>query len=188
MALSPLQAGLLLAFLLVLAALLLAWRGAQSARSRSGLPRGQVVSADSEAWRPGSTLIAPVYGLSGKPDYTLRQGRLIIPVEVKPGRRATKPYDADILQLATYCLLVEQASNQRPPYGLLRYHEQTFRIPYTRRLEDELLFLLAQMRCDLRASSVPRSHADPRRCRFCGFGADCADSLGQAGPWNYNGP
>lgn len=169
MALSPLQLGLLLGLWVVLGLLLLAWRRARRARSLAGLPDGKVVYADSRTWQPGRVLRSAEQGLSGKPDYLVQQGRALIPIEVKPSRRADTPYEADLLQLAAYCLLVEATTGRRPPYGLLRYREETFRIPYTPALESRLCETLRAMRRDLTADEVPRSHDDPLRCRWCGY-------------------
>jgi len=163
--------------LAALATAVLLWGRARAGRARSGLPRGEVVYADTGDWMASEPLYAPRYRLSGKPDYVVRAGHALIPVEVKPGRRATEPYDGDVMQLAAYCLLVEETSGKRPPYGLLRYAEQTFRIPYDQRLYEALLSTLEDMRVDFAQRDVPRSHADPLRCRYCGLRQDCRQAL-----------
>ena len=46
------------------------------------------------------------------------------------------------MQLAAYCLLVEETIGAAPPYGLLRYAERTFRLDYTQQaLSENLLDL-----------------------------------------------
>ena len=177
MAHHPLQSALIVALIVVLLLLYGAWRRMKRAGALSGLPRGRIVYADSTSWHAGGVLVAPAVGLSGKPDYILKQGRHIIPIEVKPGRRAAAPYDADILQLAAYCLLVEETTGTRPPHGLLRYREHTFEIPYSPALEARLLDCLEAMRRDLCAADVPRSHDDPRRCAVCGYREGCEARL-----------
>lgn len=136
-----------------------------------------MVYADTGRWKPCKPLYAPRLGLVGKPDYLVQRGRQLIPVEVKPGRRAHEPYDADVMQLAAYCLLVEETTGIRPAYGLLRYRERTFRIPFEPALRQTVLETLSRMRCDLRRPSVPRSHEEPARCRSCGYREDCRESL-----------
>ena len=153
------------------------WWLARRNRATAGLPSGQVVYDDSGAQERVPSLYAPRYALAGKPDYVLRQGQQIIPVEVKPGRRAATPYEADVLQLAAYCLLVEESLGSRPPYGLLRYQSRTFCIPYDLALQEKLLATLAAMRRDLWQSDVSRSHNDPQRCHFCGHRGRCGQSL-----------
>ncbi|MBC7234548.1 MAG: CRISPR-associated protein Cas4 [Chloroflexi bacterium] len=172
-----LQAGLLVALGIILLALYKTWRRAQRTQRLAGLPRGRIIYADGADWQRSPPLRAPAFCLVGKPDYVIRKGRDTIPIELKPGRRANEPYEADVLQLAAYCLLLEEATGKRPPYGLLRYRECTFRIPYTHRLRQTLLDILQEMRRDLSATSVPRSHQDPRRCAHCGYRAVCTASL-----------
>ncbi len=81
------------------------------------------------------------------------------------------------MQLAAYCLLVEETSGEAPPYGLLRYAEQTFRLDYTSQVRDELLTLLDEMRAALQSPTSTRSHDDPRRCLGCGFFEQCDEAI-----------
>lgn len=177
MAIGALQIILLLAFLLVLALAIFLWASARGLRAHSGLPKGQVIYADTGRWERCDPLYAPRYKLSGKPDYLVRAGREIIPVEVKPGRRAREPYASDVMQLLAYCLLVEETQGRRPSHGLLRYEEQTFRIPYGRLARQAVLATLSAMRRDFAKRDVPRGHAEPARCRFCGHREHCREAL-----------
>ncbi len=170
-AIEALAAGLLGLALLVLASAVLL-------RRRTGLPWGRVVADDvGEGRRLQRPLFAAAYGLTGKPDYLLERGGHTIPVEVKPGRQASTPYDSDLMQLAAYCLLVEATTGQAPPYGLLRYAQTTFRLAYTPAVRDELLATLAVMRDLLDQAEVGRSHDEVRRCAGCGFRELCEDAL-----------
>jgi CRISPR-associated exonuclease Cas4 len=159
--------------ILVLAAGYLFWQAARQ-RAASGLPGGRVIYADPKQWGP---LEEPLYDarlkLTGKPDYLVRQGEQIIPVEVKTGRTPTAPRDGHIFQLAAYCLLVERTLGVRPSYGILRYPERTFAVDYTPELEEALLATLAEMRRDERRGDCPRSHEQPARCGRCGYRAHC---------------
>lgn len=169
-----LLAGLCLASLAV-AALAFWWSWRQ--RVGTGLPPGQVVYADTGSWnRCEKPLYAAQYQLAGKPDYVVKEGEYLIPVEIKPRRKAKEPYPSDIFQLAAYCLLVEETFG-RPPYGLLRYQEDTFRIPYTGRLRAQLLSLLSEIRRQRQAADVPPNHRDPRRCLRCGYRQVCGRNL-----------
>jgi len=82
--------------------------------------------------------------------------------------------------LAAYCLLVAETSGRCPPYGILRYADRTFEIPYTRELEEELLAVLEEMRVDLAAGDGPRNHDAPRRCAACGYREWCEEALGES--------
>ncbi len=162
-------------FLLVLAILsliLAVWF-----RRRSGLPWHGVMYQDTGWQRNDRPLMAREYDLVGKPDYLLQVHGSLIPVEVKPERRAPAPYESDLMQLAAYCLLVEATTGRAPQYGLLRYATQTFKLPYTCTVRDELIGLLQAIRHDRQASDVARSHAHAARCRGCGFATSCVDSL-----------
>ena len=177
MALTTSQAVLLAGILLALGLAYLSWKRASATRARAGLPKGRVIYADMAGWERCTPLYSRSLHLSGKPDYLVRLGHRVIPVEVKPSRTALEPYDADVMQLAAYCLLVEETTGHRPPWGLLRYRDQTFRIPYSRRLQRALLATLDDMRRDLRRRDVSRSHDDPQRCHFCGHSPRCEQRL-----------
>lgn len=145
-------------------------------RRMAGLPGGAVVAEDLGG-RPAPVLRAPRYGLSGRPDVLIRRPEGLIPVEVKSGSAPARPYDSHRLQLAAYCLLVEEALGERPPYGLIRYRDRTFRVDYTEALREELLRVLEAMRRDLAWGEAHRSHAIPARCRACGFRSICEEAL-----------
>ena len=165
----------LLALLLAGGAWALGWARRQSAVA--GLPQGRVVYADMATWkRPAKPLFSPRYRLAGRPDYIVEQGRYRIPVEVKPTREADQPYASDIMQLAAYCLLMEEGG-KRPPYGLLRYRSETFRIPYTPRLRAALCKTLDTLREQRGARVVRPNHGEPGRCLGCGYRHACPHPL-----------
>ncbi|HJZ46676.1 MAG TPA: Dna2/Cas4 domain-containing protein [Roseiflexaceae bacterium] len=164
--------------LLLLALLVVVW-GLRLRRS-TGLPWAPVLYRDTGGSVPEKPLIARKLGLVGKPDYLLELRGRIIPVEVKPGRRAARPYESDLMQLAAYCVLVEETSGVAPPYGLLRYAEQTFRLDYTDPVRDEVLALLDEMRGELEEPDCDRSHDDQPRCLSCGFYEQCEQALDPA--------
>lgn len=168
-----------LAFALLLALLggLLLWLGRRQ-RQRSGLPAGTVVYQDTEEMEaPERPLRSRRYGLVGRPDYlvqTRERGKsFVVPVEVKSRRRPAQPYASHILQLAAYCLLVEDNFDAAPPYGLLRYADTTLQIPYTDELRRRVLEAADEIRQARRAPDVRRSHDEPRRCASCGYRSAC---------------
>jgi CRISPR-associated exonuclease Cas4 len=161
--------------LLMLALLACIW-GLQL-RSRTGLPWAPVIYQDTGGYAPEKPLFARRLGLVGKPDYLLELRGQIIPVEVKPGRHTPQPYESDLMQLAAYCVLVEETYDAAPPYGLLRYAERTFRLDYTAQIRDDLLAVLGEMREVLAGQDCDRSHDEPRRCVNCGFFEQCDQAL-----------
>ncbi len=176
-----LPVGLLLTVLglaLALAALVL-WRHGRRQREALGLPAGRVVRADMGSWQScPRPLYSPRYRLAGKPDYLVQAGRALVPVEAKPGRRASQPYASDILQLGAYLLLVEEETGRRPPYGLLCYAERRFEVPYTPDLQQRVIACLQELGRLRRARQVAPQHGEPQRCRACGHRAHCGQELG----------
>jgi CRISPR-associated exonuclease Cas4 len=148
-------------------------------RGATGLPAGEVVYSDTGAWgRVERPLFSARLQLTGKPDYLVRDGGEILPVEVK-----SRPAPAEgahlghVYQLAAYCALVAEAYGRRPRYGLIKYADKLLRIEFTPALEHELLALLAAMRADAEADSVDRSHSVPARCSTCGLREACDERL-----------
>jgi CRISPR-associated exonuclease Cas4 len=147
-------------------------------REKTGIPWVRVVGSDTGGGKPlQQPLFSPDYGLTGKPDYIIQVGQHRVPVEVKPGRTAPQPYESDMMQVVVYCLLLEATTAHPPPYGLLRYAESSFRIPYTPEVRSRLLDVLDAMQADLDADDCARCHNNPNRCRRCGFADVCEESL-----------
>jgi len=143
-----------------------------------GLPAGTIIYSD-----PGvlGKVEKPLYdaklGLTGKPDYVVeRRGRLV-PVEVKSGWAPEEPYDSHIMQLASYCYLLEHTYKKRPPYGLLKYKNRTFSIHYTDELHQNVIDLVEEIRSQKEFGEPDRSHENPGRCERCGFRFDCDQRL-----------
>jgi CRISPR-associated exonuclease Cas4 len=164
-------------FFLLALGLLLLWL-AQRGRARSGLPQGRVVYTDTGGWnRLERPLFSREFLLTGKPDYLIADGADVIPIEVKSSRAPAQPYPSHLLQLAAYCLLVEECYRRRPPYGIVKYADRAFEVEYTTELEDQLLTMLDCMRTDLADGDAPRSHEEPRRCQACGYRRWCEQGL-----------
>ncbi len=147
-------------------------------RADTGLPEGRVIASDTSDWqRMDAPLISRRYGLVGKPDYIVERRGKVIPVEVKPNRRAETPYLSDVLQLAAYCLLIEDAWKKSPPSGLLRYADRTFEVEWTPAMRQVLIEVLGDMRADLHAANVDRDHSEAGRCAACGVREHCDQRL-----------
>jgi CRISPR-associated exonuclease Cas4 len=165
---------------------------ARGSRRRSGLPTGELLYGDTgfavgklsptEKGREGvkqeKPLVSEAYGLKGRPDYLVRVDRGIVPVEVKSTKRpASGAYDSHIMQLAAYCLLVEEVTGASVPYGIIRYADAEVLIDYTPELRDELIELLYEMDEAREAMDVHRSHGDARRCSRCSMREICEEAL-----------
>lgn len=164
--------------LCLLGILLLVWGRRQ--RVASGIPSGEVIYSDTSDWQKlEKPLVSRRYGLVGRPDYLVRTqeaGKTVtVPVEVKSRTRPAAPYASHVLQLMTYCLLVEDQLGARPPYGLLRYADVTLRIAYTDDLRQQVLDAADAIRAARRSIAVHRQHDDSNRCRACGYQSACGD-------------
>jgi len=158
-------------------ALILFWQANRQQKS-AGLPGGKVIYSDTKDWGVvDKSFYDPMLGLTGKPDYVVKKGNQLMPVEVKSSQVADSPYDSHIYQLAAYCYLIEQETGTRPQYGILHYPARTFRVDYTPKLETALLELISEIRYQERRTVVNRSHETPRRCASCGFQESCKQSL-----------
>lgn len=170
---------LLVGCLIGLAGGWLLWLSRRTQR-QTGLPAGEILYRDTAKWQPvEQPLISQRHGLIGKPDYLIRQRiwwrSVIIPVEVKSSRRPTDARADHILQLMTYCLLVEDCLASRPPYGLLRYADETVRIPYSNEWRNQVIAAATDIRRAQQARMVARSHTSPERCQHCGYATGCGD-------------
>lgn len=162
--------------LLILAGVLLLV--ASRTRASLGVPKGRVIYADmDDQLRVDQPLFDSDLNLVGRPDYLVRSGNELIPVEVKSGRAPAQPYESHVYQLAAYCVLVARQYGRRPTHGLIRYSEKSFRVEFTAQLERELLALLQEMRANMDSPNLQRSHNQPSRCRACGYLELCDQSL-----------
>ena len=171
---------LLLAILVfTLLGLALLWLG-RNTQQQTGLPAGEVLYSDTGAWQKvEEPLISRRYGLVGKPDYlvqvTENRQSIPIPVEVKSRKRPLVLYENHTLQLATYCLLVEEKFKITPPDGLLHYADATLKIAFTDQMRYQVLAAADAIRQARSANHVLRSHRDPGRCQHCGYLHACGD-------------
>jgi len=169
---------LLVGGIALLVASLLLLSGSRRLRRRAGLPAGRVVYSDTRTWQAcPDPLYAPSVNLAGKPDYLVKRWKYVLPVEVKSCPAPTEPYRSHVLQLAAYCLLVEETYEQRPPFGLIHYSDRTFSVRYTPELEDELLDTIDWMREDLQEGRADRNHNDSARCQACSFAGCCEQKM-----------
>jgi len=117
------------------------------------------------------------HGLSGAPDYVIKLGEHTIPVEEKTGRTPKGPLFSHILQVAAYCLLIEESTSKAPPYGIIKYPEHEHEIEYNQDLKNMLLQKTAEMRELLRTGNVHRNHNRPGKCVSCSRRESCSEKL-----------
>lgn len=189
MALSLLYLSGVVLLLVALGAWLAARRGARQA----DLPQGRVIYSDTGApvgriapvnlnergERQEKPLLSHRHGLVGRPDYLIQTDEGIVPVEAKSTTCPASgvPYESHLMQLACYCLLVEETTGASVPFGVIRYRDRQLRVDYTNELRESLLELLAEMSEARRAVEVHRSHEEAARCAACSYREICVESL-----------
>lgn len=146
-------------------------------RESIGLPTGSIIFDDTGRFTPPKPLFSRTYKLTGKPDYLVRQGESVIPVEIKSTRAPAAPYDSHVAQVMAYCLLVEDVYGIMPTHGRIVYPDRTFDIAYTPENRAYLLNVMDTMRGLLKAEDVPRDHEHAARCRSCQYKAHCGQGV-----------
>jgi CRISPR-associated exonuclease Cas4 len=121
------------------------------------------------------TLRSEEFALAGRPDYILEVDGELVPVEVKTGRVPRGPLFSHIIQLAAYCLLLEQEG--KVSYGILRYGKVEHVIEFDQNLRTLLLTKLAEMRTAIASGITHRDHDRPGKCRSCSRRDGCPERL-----------
>ncbi len=143
-------------------------------RTKQELPSGKIrYTDDMEGAR---LLISKTYLLSGRPDMIVERDGQLIPVEIKTGRVPRGPFFSHILQIAVYCLILED-TRSRPPYGLIRYKEKEFKIDFDEDLRDLVLDKIDLMRSQIKSGVVHRNHHRPGKCHNCSRRENCPERL-----------
>lgn len=115
-------------------------------------------------------------GLQGRPDYILEIEGEMVPVELKSGRTPKGPLFSHILQVAAYCVLLEE-EGQKVTHGILRYEEAEHEIEYNQDLRIMVLSKLDVMRALMKSGDVHRNHHRPGKCRSCSRREGCPERL-----------
>ncbi len=148
--------------------------GARRARAGAAVGPGGVEYFDGAG---SPVLTSRKYGLSGRPDYVLALDGRHIPVEFKGGRTPRGPLFSHILQVAAYCLLLEEHHGLPVPYGVLRYGKVHHEIDFTPELRGLLLNKLGEMRRLAAEGVVHRNHNRPGKCVGCSRRYACPEKL-----------
>jgi CRISPR-associated exonuclease Cas4 len=140
-------------------------------RRREQRRAGRLLETDLPS-RPGTVLRSGRFRIAGRPDElrVLPDGRWV-PVELKS--RSTPPHGPSAshkVQVAAYCLLVEETTGRAPPYGLLRYGDGgEFQLEWTPEVRNRLL----DLRRELDAPYDGRALPSPGRCSGCAWRRSC---------------
>jgi CRISPR-associated exonuclease Cas4 len=117
------------------------------------------------------------YGLSGKPDYVLQEGEELVPVEMKSGRTPKGPLFSHIVQVAAYCLLLEDYTGKRVTRGVLKYTEAEYDVDFDENLRQLVLTKIDEMHHTLEEGEAHRNHNRPGKCQSCSRREGCPERL-----------
>ncbi|MCH1540357.1 MAG: Dna2/Cas4 domain-containing protein [Candidatus Poseidonia sp.] len=148
--------------------------------SKSGLdPSTSIAYSDNES--TSNLLSDPATGLRGRPDQIVIIDGEFIPVEQKTGRTPKTPHESHAMQVMAYIHLVEMTTNQRPPYGLLRYgSEDIHSITWDDDAQSKLLETIKSVQEFMVKGGAKRNHERPGKCKNCSRRYACPDSLIEA--------
>lgn len=147
-------------------------------RKEYGIPEGRILYTDLD--KPAEPLFSEQLRLTGKPDFIVNFKGQYIPVEVKTSV-TDSPYRNHVLQLAAYCLLVEEKYNEVIPFGVLVYGGgRQFRIPFAAYLRSQLITIMEEMRTKLASGTIQRNHNLIAKCQNCSMRVHCNQSIVKA--------
>ena len=144
-----------------------------------GLPEGELVYEDADG--QGGPLSSSGHPLVGKPDYIVKlpDGRPV-PIELKPAvHDATAPFSNHIIQVAAYCLILEDYFEQAPTHGILKYADREFTVEYTPALKKKVIRLLSEMAKCSEKEPPPLAKQRATKCRVCTFQPICPVGRGK---------
>ncbi|MFP4321663.1 MAG: Dna2/Cas4 domain-containing protein [Anaerolineales bacterium] len=141
-------------------------------------PPQQLPYRDQLAKRNRRVLVAPSFGLVGRPDYILYTDKSAIPILTKQVSVSEGPHQAHTLQVIAYCVLVSETQEVYPPFGIIRYGDgRTFEIDFDEDAVEILSNLMDEIE-QLRGESLADINHDERaRCYACRYHNRCPQSL-----------
>lgn len=142
----------------------------ETIKKKYNIPSDKIVYTDLD--KPAKPLFHKELRLVGKPDYIVKKYNNFIPIEVKSGN-PDKPYKNHVMQLAAYCLLIEENYNTVVPYGVIQYDKTQSIISFTEDLKSELKNIIEKMRSELKSGKIERNHNIINKCSFCSLKNDC---------------
>jgi len=137
---------------------------------------GEISYVDMKTTRP-EMLISRTHCISGRPDFILQQDGISIPVEAKTGLIPRGPLFSHIVQVAAYCVILEDINGKAPTHGILRYGSIDHEVEYTTDLKKLVLEKAADIRAATKSGGAHRNHNRPSKCRGCSRRAVCPERL-----------
>lgn len=126
--------------------------------------------------KPEKAFFSSKYGLVGKPDFILHTKDGLLLLEIKHSNRPHQPYFSHVMQLISYCLLMEEVKGTKPKYGFIQYKGgHPFSIPYTENMKSSLLEIMQEMRGYIDSGKGPKPVRN-YKCGKCQYNEDCFGS------------
>lgn len=123
--------------------------------------------------KPEKALFSSKYSLTGKPDFILHTKDGLLPLEIKHAKKPNKPYFSHVMQLISYCLLIEEDKGIKPKYGFIQYKEgKPFIIFYTEEMKLKLIKTMQEMRDYLASEKCPEP-IRRNKCENCSCREKC---------------
>ena len=120
--------------------------------------------------KKSETYYSKKYGIAGRPDEVKEECGEWIPYEFKSSVYKGRVYPAHIMQLAAYCLLIEDTKGYKPSYGIIEYQNHREPIYYTKDLRANLLTQIKKIRNENpEEKDLPPVCEDTRKCCHCGY-------------------
>ena len=117
--------------------------------------------------KPIEALFSSKYGLVGKPDYILHTKDGLLPLEIKHSKKPNQPYFSHVMQLVSYCLLIEEIKGTKPKYGFIQYQNgKPFSIPYSENMIKFLIKTMEEMRGYINSGQCPNP-TKKYNCKKC---------------------
>jgi CRISPR-associated exonuclease Cas4 len=146
-------------------------------RTLHGIEKGKIFYTD-KIDNKSKVLISEKSQVSGRPDSILKLEGKYIPIELKTGRVPKGPYFSHILQIAVYCILVQETYGKKPPYGIIKYGKDSeFKIDFTPELNELVLEKVQEMENAVNGKKVHRNHNRVGKCRYCSRRKKCPERL-----------
>jgi len=159
-------AGIILLFLFVLL---------KSTKVPTPVYKSKAIYSDHKE-KPIEALFSSKFGLVGKPDFILHTKDGLLPLEIKHSKRPNQPYFSHVMQLISYCLLIEEVKDTKPKYGFIQYKGgKPFAIPYTKNMKSFLIKTMKEMRGYIDLGESPKP-IKKYKCEKCSYKEDCFGS------------
>jgi CRISPR/Cas system-associated exonuclease Cas4 (RecB family) len=157
---------------------LLTEKKANLAKQETGLGKEEILAYSDDAGESASLLIDEDTGVRGRPDQIVKIDNQFIPVEQKTGKIPHTPHHSHKMQLMAYLHLVENTTNVKPDYGILRYGTDTlFTVQWDLVAKQELIDSIKEIQRLMVQGGAKRNHERKGKCMNCSRRSHCPQSL-----------